>query len=134
MKFTIAILVIALIWTLYKNRGPKSKRELDAEYQELVTTHQLARENGNAIKSYLLQVLDDCQNDREKFSDGAIDKAAKLFEKAGPGGYYWMAEIASQFIILSAAEINGIPTSVDAKFGKSVTPQQLVEEVVRVNY
>jgi len=132
-----SIVLIAMIWSFWsqgKSKRKKRRRGIDSEYQELVETHMQARTNGNAVKDYLLQVLDDCQNDREKFSEVAMKKAEDLYQLAGPGGYYWMAEIAAQFVLLSAAEINQIPTSVDKNLGAPVTPQQLVHEVVRVNY
>ena len=131
------IFIIALIWSLSSQSKKKRKRKargIDSEYRELVETHMQARENGLAVKEYLLQVLDGCQNDREKFSDAMLKRADELYEQVGPGGFYWMAEIASQFILLSAAEINEIPTSVDNNLSAPVTPVQLVNEVVRVNY
>lgn len=135
MESFLTIFVIALLWTIWsdKRKARRKTRGLDAEYRQLVETHIQARENGLAVKNYLLQVLDDCANDREKFSDVAMERAAKLYEIAGLGGYYWMAEIAAQFVLLSTAKMNQIPTSVDYALQAPVTPQDLVNEVVRIN-
>jgi hypothetical protein len=134
MESILLILAISIWWAVRDNKK-KSKRKarnLDEEYRELIQTHLQTIENGNAIKSYLLQVLADCQNDHAKFSESSLKRAGELFEMAGPGGYYWLAEIAAQFVLLSAAQINQIPTSVDLALKAPATPEQLVDEVVRV--
>ena len=136
MESFLMIFVIALLWTIWRDKKKRVKKikGIDVEYRQLVETHIKARENGIAIKNYLLQIIDDCANDREKFSDGAIERARALYEEIGPGGYYWMAEIAAQFVLLSTAKMNEIPTSVDFALKPPVSPQDLVNEVVRVNY
>jgi hypothetical protein len=134
MESILIILAIAIWWTVRDNKkkAKRKVRNLDDEYRELIQTHLQTIESGNAIKNYLLQVLADCQNDRAKFSEPSLKRAGELFEMAGPGGYYWLAEIAAQFVLLSAAQINQIPTSVDLALKAPVTPEQLVNEVVRV--
>ena len=134
METILVLIAIALLCSLRSNKKKtKSKpRTIDAEYQQLVETHMRTIESGNANKNYLLEILDDCANDREKFSESAITKAAKLYEDIGPGGYYWITEIAAQFVLLGAAKMNEIPTSVDLALKAPVTPEQLVNEVVRV--
>ena len=136
MESFLTIFVIALLWTIWRDKKKRVKkvRGIDAEYRQLVETHMKARENGIVIKNYLLQVIDDCANDKEKFSEDAIERARALYEEIGPGGYYWMAEIAAQFVLLSTAKMNEIPTSVDLALKAPVSPQDLVDEVVRVNY
>lgn len=109
-------------------------KKIDRELKKIIDENSRARENGSAIKKYLLEVLDDCANDREKFSEAAMEKAEKLYGEVGPGGFYWMTEIAAQFVLLSTAKMNEIPTSVDLALKSPVTPEQLVHEVVRVNY
>jgi hypothetical protein len=134
MESFLTLFVIALLWTIWSDKRKRNRkpRNIDAEYQQLVQTHMRTIESGNAVKNYLLEVLNDCANDREKFSDVAISKAEKLYEEIGPGGYYWMTEIAAQFVLLGAAKMNEIPTSVDLALKAPVTPEQLVNEVVRV--
>jgi hypothetical protein len=42
-----------------------------------------------------------------------------------------MVEIADQLSILSAAQINGIPTNVNVELGESATPEQVVAIVIK---
>jgi hypothetical protein len=42
-----------------------------------------------------------------------------------------MTEIAAQLSILSAAQINGVPTNVNEALGESATPERVVEVVIR---
>jgi hypothetical protein len=98
---------------------------------ELIDTENAKSGIARDIKRYLLTVIDDIQNDREKFSDSQLNRAQELLDRAGPNAMYWMTEIAAQFAVLAAAEINGIPTSVDVALGESATPQQIVNTVVK---
>jgi hypothetical protein len=43
-----------------------------------------------------------------------------------------MSDIAAQLATLSAAQLNGLPTNVEQKLGSSVTPQGIVEAVVKI--
>ncbi len=43
-----------------------------------------------------------------------------------------MSDIAAQLAVLSAAQINGLPTNVEQKLGGSATPQAIVEVVVKI--
>jgi hypothetical protein len=45
--------------------------------------------------------------------------------------FYLMTEIAAQLSILSAAQINGIPTNVNVELGESATPEQVVAIVIK---
>jgi hypothetical protein len=49
----------------------------------------------------------------------------------GPSAFYWMTEIAALPSILSAAQINGIPTNVNVESGEIATPEGLVEVVIK---
>jgi hypothetical protein len=42
-----------------------------------------------------------------------------------------MVEIAAQLSILSAAQINSIPTNVNVELGESATPEGVVEVVIK---
>ena len=63
----------------------------------------------------------------------AVSHGKSLFitGRAGPASFFWMTEIAAQLSILSAAQINGIPTNVNVELGESATPEGVVEVVVR---
>jgi hypothetical protein len=43
-----------------------------------------------------------------------------------------MTEIAAQLSILTAAQINGIDTNVNAELGKIATPEAVVDIVVKI--
>ena len=125
----IAIAIIAHYANKWFNK-PKA-RGMDAQLHELIDTENAKSGIARDIKRYLLTVIDDIQNDREKFSDAQLNQAQELMDRAGPNAMYWMTEIASQLAILAAAEINGIPNNVDVALGKSATPQQIVNTVVK---
>ena len=82
-------------------------------------------------KRFLLDVLNDNSNDQEKFSDARIAQAQRILDRAGPASFYWMTEIAAQLATLAAAQINGIPTNVNAELGGSATPEAIVKIVVK---
>ena len=105
---------------------------IDNEYRELIQSHIKVKTDATQIRDYLLMILSDNQNDSEKFSDLRLSQAAALLENIGPGAFYWMSDIASQMVLLSAAKFNDIPTSVDASISAPVTPEQIVNAVVRV--
>ena len=130
------LFVAALVY-LYMERKARKKREgkrlrgLDAELRSLV--EQDGDKTGIAfeIKQYLLAVIEDGNNDVEKFSDARIEQAQRILDRAGSSAMYWMTDIAAQLAFLAAAKINGIATSVDAKVGTSTTPEAIVKAVVK---
>ena len=125
----IAVAIIAHFANKWFNKP--NGRGMDAQLHELIDTENSKSGIARDIKHYLLTVIDDIQNDREKFSDAQLNQAQELMDRAGPNAMYWMTEIASQLAILAAAEINGIPNNVDVALGKSATPQQIVNTVVK---
>jgi hypothetical protein len=78
-----------------------------------------------------LDIINDNNNDLEKFSDSRINQAQHLLDRAGPAAFYWMGEIAAQLAKLSAAQINGIPTNVNAELRDGATPEGVVEVVIK---
>ncbi|MEI7541584.1 MAG: hypothetical protein WCJ89_08915, partial [Actinomycetes bacterium] len=86
---------------------------------------------GADIKQLLIDVINDDNNDAEKFSDTRINQAQRILDRAGPSAFYWMSEIAAQLAILAAAQINGIPTNVNVELGESATAQDVVRVVVQ---
>jgi hypothetical protein len=126
-------IAIFLIVYLFLNRKKRKKkpRGLDAELKDLVENSTDPTGIGLDIKHFLLSVIDDDKNDREKFSDAKIAEAQRILDRAGPAAFYWMTEIAAQLTLLAAAQINGIPTNVDAELKGSATPEDIVRIVVR---
>jgi len=116
---------------LNRNKGRKKPRGLDAELKELVENSNDATGIGLEIKRLLLDVINDDRNDLEKFSDVRLAQAQRILDRAGPGALYWMSEIAGQLATLSAAQINGVPTNVNAELRDGATPEEIVRIVVR---
>jgi hypothetical protein len=77
--------------------------------------------------------LRDDSNDVPKFSDSQLTEAARIYDRAGPASLYWMTEIAAQMTLLASAQINQIPTNVNAELGNCATPEQVVNIVVQTN-
>ena len=126
------IALTALIY-LFLSRKKKARkpRTLDAELKQLIQESDDATAIGSDIKRFLLDVLSDNANDLEKFSDTRIAQAQRIFDRAGPASFYWMTEIAAQLATLAAAQINGIPTNVNAELRGSATPEAVVKIVVK---
>lgn len=126
------IALTALIY-LFLSRKKKARkpRTLDAELKQLIQESDDATAIGSDIKCFLLDVLSDNANDLEKFSDTRIAQAQRILDRAGPASFYWMTEIAAQLATLAAAQINGIPTNVNAELRGSATPEAVVKIVVK---
>jgi hypothetical protein len=118
---------------LFFNRTKKKRRPhtIDGELKELIQSDQENRGIALEIKNYLLAIIESNNNDDAKFSDDHLAKAQEILDKAGPGALYWMSDIAAQLALLAAAQINGIPTNVNAELGESATAQDVVRVVVR---
>ena len=126
------IALTALIY-LFLSRKKKARkpRTLDAELKQLIQESDDSTAIGSDIKRFLLDVLSDNANDLEKFSDSRIAQAQRILDRAGPASFYWMTEIAAQLATLAAAQINGIPTNVNAELRGSATPEAIVKIVVK---
>ena len=126
-------LLFALLIFLFLNRTKRRKkpRGLDAELKELIENSNDATGIGLEIKGFLLDLINDEKNDAEKFSDARLAQAQRIIDRAGPGAMYWMTDIAAQLAFLAAAQINGIPTNVNAELPDSATPEDIVRIVVR---
>lgn len=118
---------------LFFNRTKKKRRPhtIDGELKELIQSDQENRGIALEIRNYLLAIIESNNNDDAKFSDDHLAKAQEILDKAGPGAFYWMSDIAAQLALLAAAQINGIPTNVNAELGESATAQDVVRVVVK---
>jgi len=126
-------LLLALLIFLFLNRTKRRKkpRGLDAELKELIENSNDTTGIGLEIKGFLLDLINDEKNDAEKFSDARLAQAQRIIDRAGPGAMYWMTDIAAQFAFLAAAQINGVPTNVNAELPDGATPEDIVRIVVR---
>lgn len=105
---------------------------IDAELQDIITEGNRTRESASAIRDFLLKVLHEDIDGKEKFNDEILQEAAVLIEELGPGAFYWMADIAVQMTVLAQCALRDMPTNVEAELGKNATAQEIIECVVRV--
>lgn len=110
----------------------RKPHNLDAELRQLIESSSDNTAIALEIKTFLLDLINDAKNDHEKFSDPRINQAQGILDRAGPSAFYWMTEISAQLCLLAAAQINGIPTNVDAELGSSATAEDIVRIVVKV--
>ena len=129
--FELLFFTILIYLFLNRTKRRKKLRGLDAELRDLVENSNDATGIGLDIKNYLLRVIEDDNNDVEKFSDRQLAEAQRILDRAGPGALYWMTEIAAQLAFLGAAQINGIPTNVNHELGESATAADVVKVVIR---
>jgi hypothetical protein len=120
-----------IINSFSKRKARRKPRTLDAELRALINEHNTNTGIALDIKRYLLDIINDNNNDLEKFSNYRINQAQNLLDRAGPATFYWMGEIAAQLALLSAAQINGIPTNVNAELRDSATPEAIIDIVVK---
>ncbi len=126
------ILFFASLIYLFLNRKKRRKRGLDNELKDLLQSSSDSTGIALDIKNYLLRVLDDDKNDREKFNDDQLAEAQRIFDRAGPSAFFWMTEIAAQMTLLATAQINGIPTNVNYELKEGATPEQVIDAVVKI--
>jgi len=105
---------------------------IDNELQEILTEGNRTRESANIIREFLLKVLQEDIDGKEKFNDEILQEAAEIIEELGPGAFYWMADIAVQMTVLAQCALRDIPTNVDAELGKDASAAEIVRCVVRV--
>ena len=105
---------------------------MDVELQEIIIEGNRTRESANAIREFLLKVLQEDIDGKEKFNDEILQEAAELIEELGPGAFYWMTDIAVQMTHLAQCALRDIPTNVEAELGKDASAAEIVKYVVRV--
>jgi hypothetical protein len=105
---------------------------IDAELQEIITEGIRTREHANTIREFLLKVLQEDIDGKEKFNDEILQEAADLIEELGPGAFYWMTDIAVQMTVLAQCALRDVPTNVEAELGKDASAAEIIKNVVRV--
>ena len=105
---------------------------IDNELQEILTEGNRTRESANTIREFLLKVLQEDIDGKEKFNDEILKEAAELIEELGPGAFYWMADIAVQMTVLAQCALRDIPTNVEAELGKDASSAEIIKCVVKV--
>ena len=105
---------------------------MDYELQQILIEARQTTDKATRIRDFLLQVLQEDLDGKEKFNDEILEEAAELIEELGPGAFYWMADIAVQMTTLAQCALRDIPTNVEADFGKAATAEEIIKCVVRV--
>ena len=132
LEFILLFIVFYFIINGFSKRKARRKpRTLDAELRALIDEHNTNTGIALDIKRFLLDIINDNNNHLEKFSDSRINQAQNLLDRAGPSAFYWMGEIAAQLALLSAAQINGNPTNVNAELRDGATPEAVIDVVVK---
>ena len=133
------ILLFLFFWWLFsRNEKRREKRRklfkpsLDQELAELIQSEDNSTGIALAVKQYLLYVLDDDKNDREKYSEDRLSQGQEILDKAGASALYFMADIATQLSIVASAQINGIPNNVEADLRGSATPENIINKVIKI--
>jgi len=133
------ILLFLFFWWLFsRNEKRREKRRklfkpsLDQELKELIQAEDNSTGIALSVKQYLLDVLDDDNNDREKYSDERLSQGQLILDKAGASALYFMADIATQLSIVASAQINGIPNNVEVDLRGSATPANIINKVIKI--
>ena len=135
--FEFILLFIFFYWLssiLGKNRKKHSWRKpsLDQELRQLIQSDNNSTGVALSVKQYLLDVLDDDNNDREKYSDVRLAQGQAILDKAGSSAFYFMADIATQLSIVDSAQMNGITNNVEADLRGSATPENIINKVIKI--
>jgi hypothetical protein len=133
------ILLFLFFWWLFSRKDrPKAKRarlfkpSIDQQLQELIQAEDNSTGIALSVKQYLLDVLDDDKNDREKYSDERLTQGQMILDKAGANALYFMADIAAQLSLVASAQINGIPTNVEVELKDNATPENIINKVIKI--
>lgn len=133
LEFILLFIFFYFIINGFSKRKTRRKPlTLDAELRALINDHNTNTGIALDIKRFLLDIINDNNHDQEKFSVTRINQAQNLLDRAGPAAFYWMGEIAAQLALLSAAQINGIPTNVNAELCDGATPEAVIDVVIKL--
>jgi len=135
--FEFILLFIFFYWLINRFGKDRKKRRfrkpsLDQELKELILADDNSTGIALSVKQYLLDVLDDDKNDRQKYSEARLAQGQLILDKAGSSALYFMADIATQLSLLAAAQINKIPTSLDNQFIDGATPEAIINKVIKI--
>ena len=131
------LLFVFFYWVFSRFDKKRKKRKLfkpslDQELAELIQAEDNSTGIALSVKQYLLDVLDDDKNDREKYSDARLAQGQLILDKAGSSAFYFMADIATQLSIVASAQINCIPNNVEAELRGAATPENIINKVIKI--
>jgi hypothetical protein len=136
--FEFLLLFLFFWWFFNRKERRKNKKRtifkssLDQELQELIQAEDNSTGIALSVKQYLLDVLDDDKNDREKYSEARLAQGQLILDKAGASALYFMADIATQLSLVVSAQINGIPNNVEADLRGQATPEKIINKVIKI--
>ena len=135
--FEFIALFIFFYWLSSKFSKDRKKRKLfkpslDQELKELIQAEDNSTGIALSVKQYLLDVLDDDHNDREKYSEERLSQGQLILDKAGASALYFMADIAAQLSIVASAQMNGIPNNVEADLRGQASPEKIINKVIKI--
>jgi len=85
--FEFILLFIFFWWLFTRNEKRKERKRklfkpsLDQELKELIQSEDNSTGIALSVKQYLLDVLDDDNNDREKYSDARLTQGQEILDK-----------------------------------------------------
>ncbi len=106
--------------------------KMEQELQEIISDANRTRESALQIRDFLLKVLQEDIDGKEKFNDEILAEAADLIDELGAGAFYWMADIAVQMTTLAQCALRGVPTNVEAELGRAASAEEIIKSVVHV--
>ena len=115
-----------------RNKSKLFKPSIDQELKELIQAEDNSTGIALSVKQYLLDVLDDDKNDREKYSDARLTQGQVILDKAGSSALYFMADIATQLSLVVSAQLNGIPNNIEAELQGKATPENIINKVIKI--
>ena len=136
--FEFILLFIFFWWLFSRNEKRKERKRklfkpsLDQELKELIQAEDNSTGIALSVKQYLLDVLDDDKNDREKYSEERLTQGQEILDKAGASALYFMADIATQLSIVASAQMNGIPNNVEADLRGNASPENIINKVIKI--
>jgi hypothetical protein len=105
---------------------------MDYELQKILIDAHQTSEHASQIRDFLLKVLQEDIDGKEKFNDEILQEAAELIDDIGPGAFYWMTDIAVQMTLVAQCALRDVPTNVEAELGKDASAEEIIKSVVRV--
>ena len=109
------VILFIFFWWLFSygkkhkiKRKRFSKPSLDQELAELIQSTDNSTGIALSVKQYLIDVLDDDKNDREKYSDARLAQGQAILDKAGASALYFMADMATSISFIGIEPITGI--------------------------
>jgi hypothetical protein len=106
--------------------------KMDKELEQILIEGRRTQESAEQIRNFLLKVLQEDIDGKEKFNDEILTEAADLIEELGAGAFYWVADIAVQMTVLAQCALRDVPTNVEAELDKDASAEDIVRCVVRV--